>query len=874
MINALIFLNAEPRPWQFTGVHCPAVSVLKPIFWHSFNEICHSFDGPWLAMGDFNAVMSQTEKRGGKPFASASRNALGNEFDVCNLIDLGFTGASFTWSNKRPAPSRYSVRSLPPPFGYPPSNRNRPKPFFFEDMWCRDFSCETLIADVWLSYVSGNPILRLHNLLKLLRGELRKWNRRTFGWCQERISSIKQHLETLQESAQTVEVIEMENNLQLELDEQLKRVETKWKQKAKQRWLEDGDANTKYFHMTAVLQSRANHIHSIQTREGNAVTDWELIGNEFSAYFQSLFKSDLSQNQTDQMEFVCELMPSTISEFDNQDLCRIPSPKEIKDTLFDMASFKSPGPDGFPPNFFKQFWHIVGPRMIDATRHFFSSGQICPAINHTFITLIPKSPKASTVEQFRPISLCNTTYKEKRKKRCMAIKIDLTKAYDRVEWPLLINLLKSVGICNDFVNWVKGASWIWQDAVKCMEIIQLGACFPVSKQSVIKIWEQPWIPSIQNYIPDCPQDPNPNWPTLVRDLIDQNCNQWKLELLNQMFPWNVVKEIRKIQIPETTEPPRPFWAPSKSGKFSTKAAFHAIQQITTQDDPDAEVLGKRIWSLDLHNRLKIFIWRTLFDTETAHHLFLCCPFSEKIWMLSKWQLRLHPISHLSLREWFLEISSKNASFFPDNNIQNEFIIAWAITLELTWKARNDLVHGNEAQNPEQVAQSVLRNTLAHSEARISKKAKPQTNCDWQPPPMNWIKVNCDIALKDDKCFAAFIARDHQSFLIRAETAEIFVYDASFAELRAIRLAAEKFHAKNEDRVIFESDSTEAIKWIKSKSEDVDRAAILDSQAIRRIWECRPNWDFRHIPRLCNSFAHGISKWAHGANWDGPVPPPF
>ncbi|KAL0402408.1 UNVERIFIED_CONTAM: hypothetical protein Slati_4270700 [Sesamum latifolium] len=294
-----------------------------------------------------------------------------------------------------------------------------------------------------------------------------------------------------------------------------------------------------------------------------------------------------------------------------------------------------------------------------------------------------------------------------------------------------------------------------------------------------------------------------------------------------MFPWNVVKEIRKIQIPETTEPPRPFWAPSKSGKFSTKAAFHAIQRITTQEDPDAEVLGKRIWSLDLHNRLKIFIWRTLFDTlptrgklnqffqiresncpfcdfqtETAHHLFLCCPFSKKIWLLSKWQVRLHSISHLSLREWFLEISSKNASFFPDNNIQDEFITAWAITLELIWKAQNDLVHGSEAQNPEQIAQSVLRNTPAYSEARISKKAKPPTNCDWQPPPTNWIKVNCDIALKDDKCFAAFVARDYQSFLIRAERAEIFAYDASLAELRAIRLAVEKLHAKNEDRVIF------------------------------------------------------------------------
>ncbi|KAL0434725.1 UNVERIFIED_CONTAM: hypothetical protein Sradi_0180400 [Sesamum radiatum] len=199
LINALIFLNADPWPWQFTGVHCPAVTSLKPLFWQSISDICSSFDEPWLIMGDFNAVLSQDEKRGGKPFASASRNALGNELDVCHLIDLGFSGYRFTWTNKRPGLANIQSRlgrgvanaewcllypnalilhlpaitsdHSPLLLNTHPECMNKPRPFFFEDMWLRDFSCENLIADTWLSNVSGNPSAKLHKLLKILRGD-------------------------------------------------------------------------------------------------------------------------------------------------------------------------------------------------------------------------------------------------------------------------------------------------------------------------------------------------------------------------------------------------------------------------------------------------------------------------------------------------------------------------------------------------------------------------------------------------------------------------------------------------------------------------------------------------------------------------------
>lgn len=52
----------------------------------------------------------------------------------------------------------------------------------------------------------------------------------------------------------------LDEALQIELDEWLKNQETLWKQKSKDGWLNDGDANTSYFHLTTIIHARNNTI--------------------------------------------------------------------------------------------------------------------------------------------------------------------------------------------------------------------------------------------------------------------------------------------------------------------------------------------------------------------------------------------------------------------------------------------------------------------------------------------------------------------------------------------------------------------------------------------------------------------------------------
>ena len=92
-------------------------------------------------------------------------------------------------------------------------------------------------------------------------------------------------------------------------------------------------------------------------------------------------------------------------------MCLIPSPLKIKESLFGMQNLKFPGPDGLPALFYKQYWPIVGNNVIKVVQNFFISGQMLSEVNQSLIVLIPKNQSPTNVNHFRPISLCNTVYK-------------------------------------------------------------------------------------------------------------------------------------------------------------------------------------------------------------------------------------------------------------------------------------------------------------------------------------------------------------------------------------------------------------------------------------------------------------------------------
>jgi hypothetical protein len=186
----------------------------------------------------------------------------------------------------------------------------------------------------------------------------------------------------------------------------------------------------------------------------------------------------------------------------NEDLCKEFSEEEISNALFQIGPLKAPGADGFPSRFFQRNWATLKEDVIRAVKEFFATRNMPDGVNDTIIVLIPKAQNPESLREFRPISLYNVIYKvvskclvnrlrplleniisptqsafipgrlitdnaliafecihaiqknkDNRGKYC-AYKLDLAKAYDRVDWSYLEGTLRKFGFAKAWIRWV------------------------------------------------------------------------------------------------------------------------------------------------------------------------------------------------------------------------------------------------------------------------------------------------------------------------------------------------------------------------------------------------------------------------------------
>ena len=71
-ISAWCFSNPPTFPWIISCVYGPSNISDRRAFWDSFASIEESFEAFWLCIGDFNSILVQFEKQGGRPVAGAS----------------------------------------------------------------------------------------------------------------------------------------------------------------------------------------------------------------------------------------------------------------------------------------------------------------------------------------------------------------------------------------------------------------------------------------------------------------------------------------------------------------------------------------------------------------------------------------------------------------------------------------------------------------------------------------------------------------------------------------------------------------------------------------------------------------------------------
>ena len=150
--------------------------------------------------------------------------------------------------------------------------------------------------------------------------------------------------------------IEQKSHLNEQLARLLREEEIKWYQRCKTDSLVLGDDNTKYFQMLANGKHRKKRIFALDREEGRIEGEASLK-NFITKYYKDLFGP--SVNTTIEMdESICHDIQQ-VSAAENEFLTSPFSEEEIRTTVFQMEHNKSPGPDGFPAEFYQNFWDML-----------------------------------------------------------------------------------------------------------------------------------------------------------------------------------------------------------------------------------------------------------------------------------------------------------------------------------------------------------------------------------------------------------------------------------------------------------------------------------------------------------------------------------
>lgn len=100
--SIFVYLDPPHNPWLLKFVYCPTQHSRKNLFWENMNNAANRHNGPMLAIGDFNSILSQTDKYGGRSFVCTSiANGLRDYMEKQEMVDLGFHGPKYTWTNNR-----------------------------------------------------------------------------------------------------------------------------------------------------------------------------------------------------------------------------------------------------------------------------------------------------------------------------------------------------------------------------------------------------------------------------------------------------------------------------------------------------------------------------------------------------------------------------------------------------------------------------------------------------------------------------------------------------------------------------------------------------------------------------------------------------
>ena len=326
--------------------------------------------------------------------------------------------------------------------------------------------------------------------LRTCATERSRWNSAVYGQILKKIQDKRNRLNALALRERDGDLSLEINRLRGEINALLDDEEIYWEQRAKAHWLKEDDRNTKFFHAQASERRKQNTIMDIWDEHGRWCDEEDSIAQTALSYFDNIYSS----SHPCRIEEVTDAIPYMVTNEMNESLVREFTREEVVAALKQIHPNKAPGPNGMSAVLFQKYWSIVGNNVTDMVLNVLNHNLPIPELNKTNISLIPKINNPKRMTDFRPISLCNVVYKlisktlanrlnallphiisENQsaftsdrfitdnvlvafelmhyldhktvgKEGYMPVKLDMSKAFDRVEWGFISKVMEKNGV--------------------------------------------------------------------------------------------------------------------------------------------------------------------------------------------------------------------------------------------------------------------------------------------------------------------------------------------------------------------------------------------------------------------------------------------
>lgn len=181
--------------------------------------------------------------------------------------------------------------------------------------------------------------------------------------------------------------------------------------RSRSKWIEEGEKNSSFFFRLEKRRQENNTILCLLIN-GEECINPKSITREIYKYYSKMYSSSYNEHYSkDFFQTIEDKLPKIENHF--KELCE-ESLKlaELDEAVKNIASDRSPGPDGLTANFYKHFWEEIRDLLFNAITESITQKELMTTMKQGVIKLIPKPEKDKRLlNNFRPITLLNTDYK-------------------------------------------------------------------------------------------------------------------------------------------------------------------------------------------------------------------------------------------------------------------------------------------------------------------------------------------------------------------------------------------------------------------------------------------------------------------------------